>query len=118
MLVLRDRASIEQLQDPQLRALIDQRVEALAEFDDYELHELVTFIVVQPGDSIEAIDEQLGRPILQGTPELLEEHPGYFEIVYVVSDDGFGIEVFIPKHPGVDPQLLSMCSTNAEVHDS
>ena len=119
MLVLRDRASIAQLQDPELRSLIEQRVVSLVEFDDYDLDQLVTFLVVEPCDSLEAIDDQLGFQILAGTPELLEEHSRWYEIVFVLSDDGYGIEVFIPKHPGVDPLLLAMCSTHVqEVHDS
>ena len=110
MRVLRDKASIAQLEDPDLRALIEQRVVALAEdFDDYELHELVTFVVVEAGDSLQAIDEHLGFSILTRPFELLEEHPGWFEVVFVISDDGYGVEVFIPKHPDVPPELLSMC---------
>jgi hypothetical protein len=119
MLVLRDRASIAAIEDPDLRALIEARVESLAEYDDYDLDELVNFVVVEPGDSLPAIDEQLGRPVLGNSHELIEEHAGYYELVYVLSDDGFGIEVFIPKVPGVDPALLAMCATNAqEVHDT
>ena len=119
MLVLRDRAPIAQLQDSELRSLIEQRVVSLAEFDDYDLDQLVTFLVVEPCDSLEAIDDQLGFQILAGTPELLEEHSRWYEIVFVLGDDGYGIEVFIPKHPDVDPLLLAMCSTHVqEVHDS
>ena len=46
------------------------------------------------------------------TFELLEEHPGWYEIVFVISD-GFGWEVFIPKDADVDAQLLEMCAHNA-----
>lgn len=127
MHVLRDRQSVAKVVDPSLRALIEQRVEALSEFDDCELHELVTFVVVEPSDSVEALDAQLGIHVLVNrldgtrfgesgfTPsfELLEEHAGYFEIVFVLSDDGFGIEVFVPKHPDVDSELLAMCAAYA-----
>ena len=127
MRVLRDRQSIAAIVDPALRILIEQRVESLSEFDDCELHELVTFVVVEPGDSLEAIDSQLGFPILTNrfdgirfgesgfTPsfDILEEHAGYYEIVFVLSDDGFGVEIFIPKHPDVHPQLLALCAAYA-----
>jgi hypothetical protein len=127
MRVLRDPAAIAQLEAGELHTLLAQRVASLSEFADYELHELVTFVVVQPGDSLEGLEEQLGFDALCNrfdgtrfgdpgfTPswELLEQHAGYFAIVYVLSDDGFGIEVFVPKQPGVNPELLAMCATYA-----
>ncbi len=125
MLVLRDRSSITQLSDPDLRGLIEQRVQSLSEFDDCDLTELVAFLVIEPGDSLQDMDAQLGFSILSnrfdgtcfGDPDftpsfdILEEHLGYYEIVFVMSDDGFGIEVFVPKHLGVPPELLAMCAT-------
>ena len=113
MQILRDEASIAQLKDPDLRALIQQRTEALLhEFDDMALHELVTFVVVEPGDSLQDLEGQLGCTALgfAPSPELIEEHPGYFEMVFVISDDGYGIEVFIPKDSGIDPELLAVCA--------
>ena len=66
MLALGDREAIAQVDDPELRALLEQRAEAiLAEVgEDYELHEIVLFVVVEPGDALEAIDAQLGFPVL------------------------------------------------------
>ena len=132
MQVLRDQASISTIDDPELRTLIEKRVQTLAEFDDYELHELVNFLVVEPGDALHALDMQLGFPILQNrfdgsrfgdpgfTPsfDLLEEHAGCYEIVFVVSDDGFGIEVFVAKDPGVPSELLAMCVAYATPAES
>ena len=127
MRTLRDLQAISALTEPALRALIEKSVKALSEFDDCELHELVTFIVVEPGDPLRLVDTQLGFPILSNrfdgsrfgdlnfTPsfDLLEEHAGYFEIVFVLRDDGYGVEVFIPKHPDVNPELLAMCAAYA-----
>jgi hypothetical protein len=130
MLALRDRDAISRVPDPELRALIERRAEAiLAEVgDSLELHEIVLFVVVEPGDPLDVINEQLGFPVLCtrwepeacfGSPafqpswEMLEERAEYYEIVYVVSDDGFGYEVFVPKRPGVDPELLAMCAAYA-----
>ena len=111
MQILRDEASIAQLVTPHLRALIQERADALqTEFDDMALHELVTFVVVEAGDSLQDLEGQLG---VASPPELTEEHAGYFELVFILSDDGFGIEVFIPKHPGIDPQLLELCEVTA-----
>jgi len=113
MLILRDRASIAQLTDLEVRALIEQRIQALSEFDDCALDEMVIFIVVEPGDTLEVVSAHLGFPILGRRFELMEEHATYYEIVYVHSDDGFGIEVFISKLPGVPPELIAMCMAHA-----
>ena len=115
MQILRDEASIAQLKDPDLRALIAQRAKSLLnDFDDMALRELVTFLVVEPGDSLADLEGQLGTT--DALPELVEEHPGYFELVFVISDDGFGIEVFIPKDlttfttfPAFLPSTLEKC---------
>jgi hypothetical protein len=41
--------------------------------------------------------------------EILDEHAGYYELVFLIDDSGYGIEVFVPKTEGVDPELLAMC---------
>ena len=94
--------------------MIERCVASLSDFDDCNLAELVTFIVVEPGDSVEAIDDALGFPILNRPFELLADHADWYEMVFVLSDDGYGIEVFISKAPGVDPGLLAMCATHSE----
>jgi len=109
MRVLRDRASIASTEDPALRALLETRVQALDEFDDCELHELVMFVIVEPFDSLHAVDQQLGFSVLTRPFDLMEEHLGYFEIVFVLSDDGYGLEVFVPKVSGVPDEMLAMC---------
>ncbi len=130
MQVLRDRASIARLTDANLRALIEDCVQALIDVDDFsdsELRYVLTIVAVEPGDALEPIEAQLGFPILSNrfddtrfgdaafTPcfELLEEHDGFYEIVFVLSDDGFGVEVFVPKQPGVHSDLLAMCAAYA-----
>ena len=80
------------------------------------------FLVVEPGDTVEAIDAQVGFPILCNrytdqrwdqpgfTPsfELVEEFPACYSVVYVLGQDGAGFELFVPKVEGVHPELLAM----------
>ena len=65
VLVLRDRDSALRLDEPKLRSLILQRIDALVEdCPDYALEQLVRFVIVEPGDRPEALAEQLGfRPL-------------------------------------------------------
>ena len=115
MLIVRNDPDIEALTDPELRRL----VQALACPQAW-------FLIAQTGDSLDALSSELGFPILANrwtgiefgyadfTPsfELLQEHAQWFEIVFVISDDGYGIEVFVPK-AGSDSTLLAMCRAYA-----
>ena len=38
--------------------------------------------------------------------EVIEEHNFWYEVVYVLSDDGFGIVIFVPKD--ADAELIEM----------
>ena len=76
------------LPDQALRKLFQERYLQLKS-DDYEIHELVHFWVV------ESVEDLSGLP---STSECKEEHPGWTELVYVLLDDGFGLEVFVPEH--------------------
>ena len=40
---------------------------------------------------------------------MIEEHRSCYELVFIFSDDGYGIEIFVPKVDGIDPDLLAMC---------
>ena len=128
MQVLRDREEAARLGDPQLRRLVLQRIDALTEeCPDYALDQLVRFVIVEPGDRSEALARQLGfHPLCNrwdGTPfgqpgfspswEIAEEHGAWYELVFVLGDDGFGLEVFVPRAPGVDPDLLALCAAYA-----
>lgn len=127
MLILRDPALASTIADPDIRSLVEQRfVEICAgEAYDYDLHGYM--IVVEPGDSVDALEEESSCPILRDlfddtrfgdsdfSPsfEALEEHADCYEMVFILNDDGFGIEIFIPKAGGIDAHLLAMCALYA-----
>lgn len=111
---------VEACPDLELRKLLAAHVERLKEFDDYSLDQLVRFVVFEECDTVADLDAALGFPVMAnrfdgcryGEPgfspswEAIEEHMNWFEMVYVLSDDGFGVVVFVPKH--ADPELLQM----------
>ena len=128
MLVLRDPSMASSIAADDLRALVEQRFEDVCDGEEYEpdLHGFM--IVLEPGDSFEALEEESGCPILRsyignaryGDPEFkpvfecLEEHDACYEMVFVPGDGDFGIVIFIPKQEGIDPDLLAMCAEYAE----
>jgi len=128
MRILRDEAAIAGLPAGELRQLIEKRVAEINECCPWDADELGYFIVVEPGDSADALEAEIGFSVLRnlfddvpfGHPdfapafEWAERHPaGYYEIAYVLGDGGFGYDLFIADQPGVDPDLLAMCRTYA-----
>ena len=106
MQIIRTQEDAFTITDPELRQLIARVYESVIEFPEI----LCFILIVEAGDSIATLDSQLGFPILTTPREILEEHAGYFEMLFVISDDGSGVEVFIPKTAGIAPDLLAMCA--------
>ena len=102
--------------ESEITALIQQRLSDLLQDDDLPMEELVFFVVLEPGETIQQLVDALGTDLqtVDGSPlwEFIEEHPSCYEFVIVLSDDGFGAEVFIPK-AGIDADLLALCQLHA-----
>lgn len=128
MQILHDVRAIAALPDVALRQLIERRIQEVESLSAWNGDEMGPFIVVEPGDAVDALEAELGIPVLRGlfddvpfgdadfSPsfEWAEAHPeGFFELVYLTSDSGYGHDVFIYDLPGVDPTLLAMCRTYA-----
>ncbi|WP_278362228.1 hypothetical protein [Stutzerimonas kunmingensis] len=112
MHVLHDRASIARLDDLDLRTLIEWRIRQIETSVPWDSAILGPFILVEPGDSIEALVAATG--ISAATDfEFLDEHVHYYEALWIISDDGYGVDLFIPKRAGIDPTLLAMCAAFA-----
>ena len=128
MLILRDPAMASSIADPDIRALVEQRFAEICAGEPYDYDSHGYMIVMEPGDTVVALEEESSCPILRnlfdktrfGDPdfapscEALEEHSGCYEMVFILNDDGFGIEIFIPKTKGIDADLLAMCAIYAE----
>jgi hypothetical protein len=122
MLVISDQSALSRVRDPDVRALIERRIEEYGSDAG-----LATFVVVEPGDPLGTLDTQLGFSILSnrfdgrrhGDPgfapsfEVLEEHPGCYEMVFVLADYGDGVIVLVPKGDGIDPRLHALCRAYA-----
>jgi hypothetical protein len=129
MRVLRDPDLASMIEDEALRALVAQRFLEIAQDEPYDPDVYGYFIVLEPGDSVAALEKEVGWPILGsvfndtrfGDPdfspcfEFLEEHeqPACYEMVFIINDGGFGIDLFIPKAQGMDPGLIAFCEAYA-----
>ena len=122
MIVVRDQSNIDQISNPAIRELVQQRINDLGG-ESFDSNELGYFLVVEAGDSIEAIRATVGFDILHNrftgirfnatgfTPsfEFIEEFPACYDMVFVLDDTGIGVEIFVPKEEGIDPDLIAMC---------
>ena len=103
MQIIRTAADADAL-DPELRQLISDTFARVADCPEI----LGYILIVEPGDTQAMLDAQLGFPILANRHEFILEHTHWYELVYVLGQDGYGIEVFVPKGIGL-PELLAMC---------
>jgi hypothetical protein len=122
MQIIGSLAGASQISNPAIRELVRQRINDLGG-EAFDSTELGYFLVVEIGDTIKAISATVGFDILRNrftgirfdatgfTPsfEFIEEFPSCFDMVFVLADSGFGVEVFVPKEEGIDADLLVMC---------
>jgi hypothetical protein len=119
MIDLADSAALARALDSpvadNIKALLIERRDQLAEYIENDISELAHWIVVDPGDSTEAIDNAAGFPIIANPSfEWVMDHGGLFELPTILSDDGFGIVLFVPDIEGIDRTLLTLCRERAE----
>jgi hypothetical protein len=122
LIVLHDNSSIDQISNNAIKVLIRKRIDSLNELDAADL---CNILVVEGSDTLESLSALLTFNILcnrftgirfdqEGfTPsfEFIEEFPSCFDMVFVLSDDGFGVELLIPKEEGINSELIEMCRT-------
>ena len=121
-----DLPSTQQISDRAIRKLVQQRIDDLGG-DKFDAAELGYFLIVEPGEILDTINTQIGFNILANrftgirwdqpgfTPsfEFIEEFPACYELVFILDDSGYGVDIFVSKGTGVDPDLLAMCQRYA-----
>jgi hypothetical protein len=118
------KSTLDLLADHQLRSLLTERVDQLTNaWEGIDLNDLTHFLIIQAGDTAADAEHELGWSLLVNmvdgtrfgdpafTPswEWIENHGGWFEAVFILSDDGFGISLFVQDHPATDANLLALC---------
>ncbi|KTR84461.1 hypothetical protein NS277_04750 [Novosphingobium barchaimii] len=115
MLKIADMAALARALDSPLdrvlRELLRQRCDQLLADTggDYDLGDLAEFLVVEPHDAVADVEAAAGYPVVTKPAfEWVADHGGWYEAVTILSDDGFGIVLFVPHSDGVDPSLLAL----------
>jgi hypothetical protein len=113
--------------DAEVRHLLSARIESLFDLlDEFPLSDLMHVIVLEPGDTAQSLEAALSLPIFTNglgldvsdpafVPgwEVCEAHAHWYEITFVLSSDGFGMVVYVPK-TCTDATLLALCERFAQ----
>lgn len=132
MITIHDSADMERVLtgpfDLSLKTILQDRLELLAEYlNDWDLADLAHFIMVEPGDSIEAIEKELGispfenlvdgarypAPAFEPSWEHCIVREGYIEAGFALCDAGLGLVLLVPDRDGVVPELRAMLKAYA-----
>lgn len=106
--------------DPSLKRLLSERRDQLGG----DITNQARFLVMQPGDSLNALEQELGFSVFQnhadgrrfGDPDFspswehLEWHDFGWEVYFIFTDDGFAHVVLTPNAAGVDAELTALFS--------
>ncbi len=103
--------------DARIKRLLTLRCEQLGG----DITDLARFIVVQPGDGLDALETVLGFPVfgepeLSFAPEWVADEGDLLEAVWILTDCGFAHVAVVPRGPGISPQLIEVFAAYASEH--
>ncbi len=119
MQVIQTLLCLNNITNVHIRHFLEHRFLGITDGDDFDPDIHGYALVVEPGDTLEDLLLDPEASILKGLveespfvvpPECVEEHRDFYDVVFVPGDGDYGITVIIPKLPGVDPELLAICS--------
>jgi len=122
VIIVRDQSSIPHIQSPAIRALVQQRIQDL-QAQGFDLADVGFIVVLEVGDTLDELVTQIGfNPLCNRHTGLRYDQPGYspsfefvqafqdcFDLVFVLDDTGYGLEVIVPIEQGIDADLLTLC---------
>ena len=123
MKILRDPVAVPLLNDRALQHLVEVCFSRLTAIPPYDPDVMGWVAIAEPGDLLEELEQATGCPIHRGwgqdssfgcsefSPawEYLDEYETCYEMVFVLEDSGYGVALYVPKVPGIDPRLQQLC---------
>lgn len=76
-----------------------------------ETEPIAWLFVIQPGDTSKLLTQLRSQPF--DSWEYVDRLDGWYEAVFIVSDDGFGHVVLVPDQPEIDQTILTLCREGA-----
>ena len=122
MIKAADLTATAALSITQVRQLVEQRIGSITA-QGFDMSEVGYFLVVEPGDTLEAIAGQLGFvPTINRLTgkryddakfsphfESVLDHGHCWEVTYIISDSGYGAVLVIPRADGMPREICDMC---------
>ena len=123
MIILNEIEAFEQFSQIEIRQHMLEIINKITEGATYDPSIYGHFVLVEVGDNIVEIEaktgcqlmkdlsnnSQYGESKFQSSFEWLVEHPNFYEAVFIISDDGCGVDLLIPKAFNIDDDLLAIC---------
>jgi hypothetical protein len=110
MQLIRSAIEAEGIADIAIRNLILDRIQGIADDIPFDTAVHGYFVEVEAGDTVEAINTQVGFDVLSKPVEIVEDCGTCWDLLYIVDDTGFAIELIVLNAPGIPVELLAMCS--------
>lgn len=111
MIVIRTAEELACMLASSLDKVVKERLavyrDHLSDYAEFDFEELGRFIIVQPDDKLKQLNGALGPALKAGElfaaePEAVMRHGDWLEVLFVISDDGFGVVLFIPLMEKID----------------
>ena len=103
MHIITSVAALDAVTDKALRPILAQYRELL---------DLAALFILEPGDTLDTLHQARGWPF-EYWEFILHHATGWYEAVFVISDDGAGHVVLVPDLPSIDIGLLALCKAHA-----
>ena len=127
MIIFNEIEAIKQFSQMDLRNHMLEIICKITDGATYDPSIYGHFVLVEVTDNYAEIEAGTGCQLMHGLSkgnqtidsefqpsfEWLVEHHSFYEAVFIFSDDGFGVDLLIPKALGIDPDLLAMCAKYA-----
>lgn len=102
-----------------IRHFLEQRFLVMTDGEDLDPDIHGYALVIEPSDTMASLLADAEGCILRGLsetgpfvmpPESVQEHPEFYDLVFVPGYGDFAVTVVVPREPGIDAQLLDLCA--------
>jgi|31_taG_2_1085359.scaffolds.fasta_scaffold01297_6 hypothetical protein len=91
------------------REILSAHADRLEEFDDQPLSDLCEIVLIERTDTLTDLATKLGRALHPPPWEYVDLTDGWYELVLVTGDDGFGYVVLLEDRSRGNQALLDYC---------
>ena len=119
MQVIQSLLCVSNIINVHIRHFLEQRFQAMTEGENLDPDTHGYALVIEPSDTMATLLADPEGSILRGLtdkgpfvmpPESVEEHPEFYDLVFVPGDGDYAVTVVVPREPGIDAQLLTLCA--------